>query len=127
LALLAHEQGDYPTATRLYQQCLSFHREVPNKWRIAECLEALARTAVAATAPEVRAGLEAAAQLFGAAATLRTAIGAPRPPSAQPAFDHAVLALRGALGPAAMGQAWAAGVSLSWQEAAALALSLGQT
>jgi non-specific serine/threonine protein kinase len=124
LALLAHERGHYAEAVRLYQDCLIFHRSVSNKWRVAECLEALARAAVATTTPEAASALAEAARLFGAAEALRATIGAPRPPIAQPAFDQAVDALRGALGAEAMGRIWAAGALLSWQEAVVLALAM---
>jgi hypothetical protein len=95
---------------------------VPNKWRIAECLEGVGRALVASTVLGSAARLAEAAQLFGAAAALRAAIGAPRPPTAQPAFDQAIEALRSALGTEMTERIWAAGALLSWQEAVALAL-----
>ena len=122
LALLAHEQGEYAGAIRLYQECLAFHQAVPNKWRVAECLEGVARAVVAGSVPESTASLEDAAQLFGAAAALRSTIGAPRPPTAQPAFDCAVGMLREALGSESVDRHWAAGARRTWQEAVALAL-----
>jgi hypothetical protein len=123
LALLAREQGCHAEAVGLYQQCLRFHCSVSNCWRVAECLEALGCLAATAATAEAAGGPALAAQLFGAAEALRARIGAPRPPIAQPAFDRAVAALRGALGEEAGGWFWAAGARLSWQEAVELALA----
>jgi predicted ATPase/DNA-binding XRE family transcriptional regulator len=123
LALLAHEQGDFAGALRLYQECLSFHRAVPNKWRVAECLEAIARALVDGARPGSTSGLEIAAQLYGASNSLRSTIGAPRPPVAEPAYLQAVESLRVVVGSDSMHSFWAIGASLAWQEAAELALS----
>ena len=124
LALLAHEQGEHATAIRLYQECLAFHRAVPNKWRIAECLEGVAMALVAGAMAGSTVWLAEAAVLFGAATALRSAIGAPRPPTAQPAFDRAVAMLHGTLGSELTGQHWAAGACRGWQEAVARALTV---
>ncbi|HWE60449.1 MAG TPA: tetratricopeptide repeat protein, partial [Chloroflexota bacterium] len=123
LALLAREQRHYAEAAQLYRECLRFHRSVSNKWRVAECLDALACLAVATATANEPDGLAHAARLFGAAEALRAAIGAHRPPVAQPAFEQAVAALHGALGAEARERSWAAGALLSWQEAVDLALA----
>jgi predicted ATPase/DNA-binding XRE family transcriptional regulator len=118
LGLLAHEQGDFDSALRLYRECLTFHRAAPNKWRVAECLEAIARALVYRGAHGSASDLDMAAHLFGAAEALRAAIGAPRPPVAEPAYRQAVESLREALGIEATAESWAAGALLTWQEAA---------
>jgi hypothetical protein len=65
---------------------------------------------------------EHAARLFGAAAALRVAIGAPLPPSEHATYDRAVATARSVLGDAAFDIASAAGQSMTLEQATALAL-----
>ena len=77
-------QGDYATARRSYEACLRQASALGDKELLASCLEGLA-AAVAAQAGETGPAAEScwAAQLWGAAARLREAIGAPLPPAAR--------------------------------------------
>jgi tetratricopeptide (TPR) repeat protein len=74
LGEVARAQGDYGRASALLAEALVLLQEVSDKWAIADCLERLARVACA------QAQTERATRLCGAAAALRTAIGAPLPP-----------------------------------------------
>jgi len=66
---------------------------------------------------------ERVALLYGAATSLRTAIGAPLPSVDRTAHDHTITALRAALGDDAFAAAWAAGQALSLEHAIATALA----
>jgi hypothetical protein len=63
-----------------------------------------------------------AARLFGAAAALREAIGAPLPPVEHAAYDRSVAALRAALPEAAFAAAWAEGRRMTVDQAIDTAL-----
>jgi len=78
-----------------------------------ECLETMARVLLA------QAESERAAHLLGAAAAVRMAIGAPRPPSEHKAYEGMVAAVRAALGNDAFAAMWAAGAALPLEEAIA--------
>ncbi len=67
---------------------------------------------------------EQAARLFGAAAALRDAIGAPLPPSDQTDVDRGVAAARGAMGDEAFQAAWEQGRSMSLDQAVEEALAV---
>ena len=60
-----------------------------------------------------------AARLYGAAASLRTTIGAPLAPRERPARVRAVAVLRKQLGARRFAQAWTAGAALSVGQAIA--------
>jgi hypothetical protein len=68
---------------------------------------------------------ERAAQLFGAAAALREAIGESLPPAEQARNDQAGAALRVALGDAVFAAAWEAGRTMPLEQAIAEAISMG--
>jgi DNA-binding CsgD family transcriptional regulator len=67
--------GDPTAAQELYEEALMLFQDVEDKWWISWCLEGVAEVAV------FRAQPSRATRLFGAAASLREAIGAPRPPA----------------------------------------------
>jgi predicted ATPase len=83
---VAQARGDANRAGQLYGEGLALSWKIGDKRRAAFCLEGLA--AAAANQP-LRA-----AQLFGAAAALRAAIGAPLPPSEQADYDRSLAAAR---------------------------------
>jgi predicted ATPase/DNA-binding XRE family transcriptional regulator len=89
-----------------------------------EDLEALAGilegVAIAATAGSP----ERAAETFGAAAALRTAIGAPRPPADDAEYRRAIAAARAGLGDAVFASAESAGRARSPEHAIAEALTI---
>jgi Tetratricopeptide repeat len=103
LGTVVHAQGDDARATALYEESLALYRELGNKHGLAECLEGLAGVAVA------QRQLERAAQLLGAAETLRQATGAPLSPGARARYDRDMSAVRAGLGEAAFAAAWATG------------------
>jgi predicted ATPase/DNA-binding SARP family transcriptional activator len=113
LGRVAHERGDNARAEALYLESLALYQEMGTADGVAPCLEALAEAAHARGQPR------RAARLWGAAAALRAALGAPLPSSARPAHDRSVAATRAALGEAAFAAAWAAGQTLSVEQAIA--------
>ncbi len=82
-----------------------------------EGLEDMARIAAARGQPRQ------AARLFGAAEALRSASGVVLPPYLRAPIDHAVQAVREALGVGAFAEAWAEGAQLSLEQAIAAALT----
>jgi class 3 adenylate cyclase len=65
---------------------------------------------------------ERAARLFGAAAALRDALGAPRPAAGRDDYERDLLATGAQLGPRAFAAAWAEGQAMSAEQAIAAAL-----
>jgi hypothetical protein len=65
---------------------------------------------------------ERAARLFGAAARLRTAIGAPLAPAFRPAYDQHVAAAKTALGEERSALLWEEGRVMTLSQALAFAL-----
>jgi predicted ATPase len=116
LGKASESRGDYESARARYEESLSLHREVGERRGIAECLEGFARVAIAQGQPE------RAARLFGAAAALREAIGAPLPPIDRFRYERLVAAARAGLTEDAFAAAWIQGRSLSLEEAIAEAL-----
>jgi ATP/maltotriose-dependent transcriptional regulator MalT len=116
LARVARERGDYARAGVLCAESLALRWEQGDKVGIAGCLRGLASVAVAARQ------YERAARLWGAAESLREAIGAP-PPRHHPRQQQAIAEARGGLGEAEFAAAWAAGGALPLAEAVAEALA----
>lgn len=81
--------------------------EMGDKWYTAFSLDGLAAVAVAERSPEQ------AAQLFGAAEALRTAIGVPVPPVRRAAYERAVKAARRQLDAAVFSAKWEEGRRMS--------------
>ena len=103
LGTVVQTQGDLTHATALYEESLALRRALEDIYGIAECLEGLAEVAVA------QQHLPQAAQFLGAAAALRTAIGAPLSPREQARIARHMSTVRAGLGDAAFGAAWTAG------------------
>jgi len=110
-------RGDAARARAVYQEGLALYQRMDEKAGVATCLEGVAGLAWAEGQPG------RAALLYGAAAGLRTAIGAPIPSIDRTAHDHTVTALREALGDDACAAAWAAGQALSLEQAITTALT----
>jgi Tetratricopeptide repeat len=110
LGTVVHAQGDDARATALYEESLALYRELGNKHGLAECLEGLAGVAVA------QRQLERAAQLLGAAETLRQATGAPLSPGERARYDRVMSAVRAGLGEAAFAAAWATGKAMPLEQ-----------
>ena len=103
-----------PTLSKVPALALSW--KIGDKRRVAFCLEGLATAA--GTGQRLRA-----AQLFGAAAALRDAIGAPLPPSEQADYECNVAAAR-AHDADTFAAAWDAGSTMALEQTVAFALSL---
>jgi predicted ATPase/DNA-binding CsgD family transcriptional regulator len=127
LSLLARGtgmQGDDATARALYEESLAVAREIGDKMTTAVCLEGLADLAVAqrageASRPVVQPGEFSslwAARLWGAAESLREAIGVPIPPVDRATYERSVKRARAQLGAQAFAKAWAAGRTMSLEE-----------
>ena len=91
LGLVACDQGDTDHATSYYTESLTLFQTVGDKVGMAWALEGLAGVASA------RDHCCRAARLFGAAAALRDAVGAPLPPAAHRDYDRTLATLRTAL------------------------------
>ena len=116
LAIIAHRQRDYRTARRLLEESLHGLRGLGEKWFLSRSIETLAE--VMASAGEH----ERAAHLFGAAETLREAIGASVLAFYRADYDRAIDTVRAALGHQAFESCWVEGRMLAPEEAVAYAL-----
>jgi len=108
---VAARRGEQARALASLAESLPLLRAMGDKKHLAECLATLAQVVAARGLPE------RAARLFGAAAALRDAIGAPLPPSDHARQDPVVGALRAALGEDGCARAWAEGGALSLERA----------
>jgi tetratricopeptide (TPR) repeat protein len=113
---LARERGDVQQAEKRYTRSLVLLRGVDEGRLIALNLEGLA--GVAGT----QGHMACAARLFGAAAALREAIGAPVSPTDRARYERDVLIVRTALGNEALAREWAEGRALPLEQAIAYAL-----
>ena len=95
-------QSNYTAARTLYEESLALCREVGDK-NIASALEGLAGVVAAQGDPTW------AARLWGAAESLRLAMGIPIPPVYQANYERSVAAARAQLGKEAFTIAWAEG------------------
>jgi tetratricopeptide (TPR) repeat protein len=116
LATLAVAAGELARATGLLRGALLHMRDLGDRRGIAWCLESLA-----AIAGEERRA-ERAAQLWGAAAGIRDAIGTPMPPAERVEHERSVAMARAQLDPAVWNSAWATGQGMFLEQAIALAL-----
>ena len=116
LAIIAYRHHDYRTARTLLEESLHGLRAVGEKWFLSRSMETLAE--VMAAAGEV----ERSAQLFGAAETLREAVGAPVLAFYRADYERAIEMARAALGQQRFELCWSAGRALSPDEAVAYAL-----
>jgi predicted ATPase len=113
LGQVCRAQGDGARATAHYRESLELCRAIGDRLGVAENLEGLAGV----IGPAVRA-----AQLLAAAATLRTALGAPLPPASRAGHMGIVSELRAALGDKVFASAWAAGTAAPLEAAIVEAL-----
>jgi len=111
LGAIACAQADFDRAVALYRESVTLSFTAGAKGRVLECLDGLAQLTDAAGRPRT------AARLFGAAASLRVALGAPLPPVDQPAYEQAVAHTRATLGDTAFSSAWMDGQALSPEQA----------
>ncbi len=117
LAMIARRRGQHAEALALDAAALPVFLDIGETWSVATCLEGVAMGL---------AGLgraDAAARLFGAAATLRRTIGSPVQPADIADYERAVASVRAALDPAALPVAWDSGGALTAEAAVAEATS----
>src|SRR5436305_830513 len=120
LARVIAAQGDHAAARALYQESFALLHKLGDKERIATCLEGLGAVVPAQGSVEAAlTGARWAAQLWGAAETLRQHIGAPLPPVYRTDYEQAVAAARSALGEKAFASAWAEGRTMMPEQALA--------
>jgi predicted ATPase/DNA-binding CsgD family transcriptional regulator/transcriptional regulator with XRE-family HTH domain len=118
VAQAAFDRGDYAAARAHYEESIAIFTEAGDRFFMTRCLEGLASVAAAQVQP---AG---AARLFGAAATVQEATGAPLPPGWRGDYERAMAATRAQLTEEAFARAWAEGRAMTPQQAvAALALA----
>jgi len=108
---VARMTHDVVRATALYTQSMTRYQEAGNSLGIAECLESLALVA------HRRERWERSARLFGAAAALREAIGAPLPLVDRTSIEDATATIRAAFGVASFTASWTAGYAMSLEQA----------
>ena len=92
LGAVAHKRGNFDAALERYRQALSDVDKIPTKAAIASTLENVGRTIAAA------GDARKAARIFGAADSLRDAMGSPRFASEQADYEAASAAARTSIG-----------------------------
>jgi non-specific serine/threonine protein kinase len=120
LGSVTREQGDYARARALFGESLAVCRKLGDKQLMTYGFEGMASVARAQGA--TLESLEHGARLFGTAAALREAIGAPVPWNQRAEYDRALAATRRTLGDAAFEAAWAEGRAMSLEQALSVAL-----
>jgi non-specific serine/threonine protein kinase len=120
LGNVARQQGDLARAAALFVESLTLWRRVGNVRGNALCLAGLA--GVAALAGQA----ERAARLFGAAETLRSATGGVLEPTDRAVYELNVAAARHGLDGETFASAWAAGTTLSLEQAITDALAVAE-
>src|SRR4029079_12814616 len=111
---VALARGNAEHAAQLFSEGLALSWKIGDKRRLAFCLEGLAMTAGSGQPGR-------AAQLFGAAAALRDAIGAPLPPSEQADYARNLAAAR-ADAADTFATSWSAGSAMALEHAIECAL-----
>ncbi len=118
LARTAALRGDNAAARALYEESLMLTMELGNKLIVASCLEGLAGVILAQGGVGTRFIASAwATRLWGAAAALREAIGAPLPPVERADYERLVASARVQLGEKAFAVAWAEGRTMTPEQA----------
>jgi predicted ATPase/class 3 adenylate cyclase/DNA-binding CsgD family transcriptional regulator len=108
---VAASEGDYAAARAFYEESLAIGREVGDNLSIAFYLEGLADVVALQGEPAW------AAQLWGAAESLREAMGAPIPPVYRAVYERSVAATRTQLDEKAFTAAWAEGRMMTPEQA----------
>jgi tetratricopeptide (TPR) repeat protein len=121
LGWLANEQHNHGQAATLAKEGLALHWGLGDKRWIAACFELLA--AVASSRGSMQETLLYAAELFGAATGLRSAIGVPVEPADRERYERHVLTVRTGLGDEMFQTAMAAGQRMSLEQSIACALA----
>jgi predicted ATPase/DNA-binding CsgD family transcriptional regulator len=95
----------------LLRRSLTIHFDLGDRWRVASVLESIAAVILARSDPR------RAAELLGATAALREAIGTPVPPAERPDHERAVSQVQASLGPHRYERACSAGAAVSLEQA----------
>jgi non-specific serine/threonine protein kinase len=120
LAKVMGALGEPARALALFREGLSLRKEMGARRGISESLEGLAGMAVGAQGDHQRA-----ARLFGAAAALRQAIGAPVPLVERAEVDRNIAATRAQFDEVTFVAAWAEGRAMTMEQAISFALETG--
>ncbi len=116
LGKVALSQAEPARAKTLLTESLRLRQELGHKWGMVECLKAFAALAALQAQPE------RAARLYGAAEVLGEASGIPVAPSVRAQHDRDLAVVRQALGEPAFATVFAAGRTLSREQAIEYAL-----
>jgi hypothetical protein len=111
------EEGDHERARSHCVDSINLYRELGDRRNVATLLGQLASQAGR------RGQGSRAARLWGAAAALREAIGAPLSPAQRESHERAVAPVRAACGEAEFAAAWIAGEALTLEQAVAEAIA----
>jgi predicted ATPase/DNA-binding CsgD family transcriptional regulator len=113
-------QRDYASARTAYEEGLQRAMAVGDKLLVASCLEGVAAAVVAQAGQEGYAPLALwATRLWGAAARVREAIGAPIPPVYRADYEHALAQAQRQVYEQAFRRAWDEGGSMTPKQALA--------
>jgi DNA-binding CsgD family transcriptional regulator len=113
LARLLIAQGEKSVARAFYEESLTLARELNHLWLTASCLEGWAALVAE------QGQFTWAAQLWGAAESLRITIGVPLPAVERADYERAVAAARAALRDGIFAARWAEGRSMAPEQAIA--------
>ncbi len=111
VARAALQHGDTARANALYDEGLTVSYAAGDRELIAFCLEGAGRVAAA------DGNVERAVSLYGAGEALRSAVGAPLPPSETPQHEASVRAARNAVDGTSFTAAWERGTHMDVEEA----------
>ncbi|MDQ4125836.1 MAG: tetratricopeptide repeat protein, partial [Actinomycetota bacterium] len=112
------ERAEYEAAEGFIKESLKLCREIGSEWDITDLLELMA------TVQNAYGNPAAAATLFGAGEALRDLLGAPLPEAEVAAYTERVTAVKDALSPEELGEAWTRGRALPSDDAVDYALGL---
>ncbi len=113
LGLLALSRCDNEKARALFEESLEILRKLDNLWFVILCVEGLAAVVT------LQGQLAWAAQLWGAAETIRETIGSPLLPILRPVYEQRVNTARTLMGEEAFAAAWSEGKEMTLEQALA--------
>ena len=120
-------QHDYPKARTAYEEGFQRSMVVGDQILVASCLEGLAAAVVAQAGEEGALSLALwAARLWGAAARVREAIGAPMPPVYRAAYEQALAQAQRLVHEQTFRTAWDEGRSMTPEQALATRPASGE-
>jgi predicted ATPase/class 3 adenylate cyclase len=119
LGATLREQGDLEKAGDILKKSLVLWQELEDEWDVSDCLDDLAAVYYA------EKDFSVAATLYGAAETIRDAIGAQRPLTEEEIYSERLRETKTALGESAFEEAWEYGSKLTMQKVIDYVLGLG--